>query len=195
MSRFVYQISKQITNENYFDFLSQLQECQNLIEENRRLATTNGTHTSINHDDLSLSNASTVEEVVLQTQVETLQWQLNQVSMFNICQWKLVAHRCTFEHQTPPSPVAKQNIFMKPLRTYHIYVDFEDNSELYDCLQTGYAYHQHIFPASRFLLWWRMWWRSLPTCPQQNGRLRASSAHAERVSLWTIKFNNMFESI
>lgn len=36
------------------------------------------------HDDMSLtSSGNTVEEVVLQTQVETLQWQLNQVRFYD----------------------------------------------------------------------------------------------------------------
>lgn len=65
-----------------------LQECQNLLEENRRLLKLNGivTNGSVphHHDDMSLANSgNTVEEVVLQTQIDTLQWQLNQVRLRN----------------------------------------------------------------------------------------------------------------
>jgi hypothetical protein len=54
------------------------QECQNLIEENRRLLslTTNGNGHIINGN---ADHCSTVEAVILQNQVETLQWQLKQV--------------------------------------------------------------------------------------------------------------------
>lgn len=55
------------------------------MEENRRLTTGNGSSPSdiglIHTDDdiLLPPTSATVEEAVLQTQVETLQWQLNQV--------------------------------------------------------------------------------------------------------------------
>lgn len=65
-------------------FLIQFQECQNLLEENRRLAHGNGSPND-NVDDMlmpSSTNGGTVEETVLQTQIETLQWQLNQVKPF-----------------------------------------------------------------------------------------------------------------
>lgn len=68
------------------------QECQNLLEENRRLANGNGPSND-NVDDMlmtSSTNGGTVEETVLQTQIETLQWQLNQVNLFNatLCKWR-----------------------------------------------------------------------------------------------------------
>lgn len=72
-----------------------LQECQNLLDENRKLMKLNGTvmgngngsipNQQYLNEDMSLGNGgvgcggNTVEEVVLQTQIETLQWQLNQV--------------------------------------------------------------------------------------------------------------------
>lgn len=55
-----------------------MQECQNLLEENLRLANGNGSPND-NVDEMS-TNGGTVEETVLQTQIETLQWQLNQVN-------------------------------------------------------------------------------------------------------------------
>jgi hypothetical protein len=59
-----------------FNFLS-LQECQNLIEENRRLLSlTNGNGHIMN---ANRDHCNTVEAVILQNQVETLQWQLKQV--------------------------------------------------------------------------------------------------------------------
>lgn len=69
---------------NELNFLIRFQECQNLLEENRRLANGNGSP-SDNVDDMlmpSTANGGTVEETVLQTQIETLQWQLNQVNPF-----------------------------------------------------------------------------------------------------------------
>lgn len=67
------------------------QECQNLIEENRRLinlsggvptiTAANGNGLSTNHNNNS-NNSSNVEAVILQTQVDTLQWQLKQVRLF-----------------------------------------------------------------------------------------------------------------
>lgn len=57
-----------------------LQECQNLVEENRRLNNGLGTNNRScngigNTDDLP------VESFVLQSQVNTLQWQLKQVNI------------------------------------------------------------------------------------------------------------------
>lgn len=70
-----------------FFSLIQFQECQNLLEENRRLANGNGSPND-NVDDMlmpSSTNGGTVEETVLQTQIETLQWQLNQVKIHLNC--------------------------------------------------------------------------------------------------------------
>ncbi|CRL01660.1 CLUMA_CG014882, isoform A [Clunio marinus] len=57
-------------------------ECQNLIEENRRLQL-NGKHpmkiSSLPFSSVQLDCSSGVENVVLQTKIETLQWQLRQV--------------------------------------------------------------------------------------------------------------------
>lgn len=62
----------------------QFQECQSLMEENRRLhLNMNYSAANIKQDEISLTNASTVEEVVLQTQIDALQWQLNQVNFEN----------------------------------------------------------------------------------------------------------------
>lgn len=57
------------------------QECQNLLEENRRLVNRNGSSEIMNGQDtlMPIANGS-VEEAVLQTQIETLQWQLTQVT-------------------------------------------------------------------------------------------------------------------
>lgn len=70
---------------NFFSLIQiQFQECQNLLEENRRLTIGNGPSKD-NVDDIlmtSSTNGGSVEETVLQTQIETLQWQLNQVNPF-----------------------------------------------------------------------------------------------------------------
>lgn len=55
------------------------QECQNLLEENRRLVHRNGSSEIIGQETLLPTTNSSVEEAVLQTQIETLQWQLTQV--------------------------------------------------------------------------------------------------------------------
>lgn len=57
----------------YFYF--KLQECESLIQENRRLLNLNSVDTS---ENLLVQN-NNVESVLLQTQVDTLQWQLKQV--------------------------------------------------------------------------------------------------------------------
>ncbi|XP_055324265.1 uncharacterized protein LOC129578936 [Sitodiplosis mosellana] len=55
-------------------------ECQNLLEENRRLVNRNGSTEIIHGQDTLLPTTNnSVEEAVLQTQIETLQWQLTQV--------------------------------------------------------------------------------------------------------------------
>jgi len=58
-----------------------LQECQNLIEENRRLQALNviggsRVFSSLQYGDC---NNAAVENVVLQNKLETLHWQLKQV--------------------------------------------------------------------------------------------------------------------
>lgn len=57
-----------------------LQECQILLEENRRLVNRNGSNENMHGQDTLMPTANgSVEEAVLQTQIETLQWQLTQV--------------------------------------------------------------------------------------------------------------------
>lgn len=57
-----------------------MQECQSLLEENRRLVNRNGSNEIIHgQDSLIPTTNNSVEEAVLQTQIETLQWQLTQV--------------------------------------------------------------------------------------------------------------------
>lgn len=56
------------------------QECQTLIEENRRLHARNPPKmSSLPYGSLQYECNSGVENVVLQTKIETLQWQLRQV--------------------------------------------------------------------------------------------------------------------
>lgn len=51
------------------------------MEENRRLMSRNEPNQDAhNQDGLLPTTVNTVEEAVLQTQIETLQWQLNQVN-------------------------------------------------------------------------------------------------------------------
>lgn len=58
-----------------------LQEYQTLMEENRRLISRNESNQiAHNQDGLLPTTVNSVEEAVLQTQIETLQWQLNQVN-------------------------------------------------------------------------------------------------------------------
>lgn len=58
------------------------QECQTLIEENRRLHARNPPKmSSLPYGSLQYECNSGVENVVLQTKIETLQWQLRQVRM------------------------------------------------------------------------------------------------------------------
>lgn len=57
-------------------FCYPLQECQSLIEENRRLLNLTNNHGLMP----SAATANNVEAVILQSQVDTLQWQLKQVS-------------------------------------------------------------------------------------------------------------------
>ncbi|XP_031620139.1 uncharacterized protein LOC116338797 [Contarinia nasturtii] len=54
-------------------------ECQNLLEENRRLVNRNGSSEIHGQETMMPTTNGTVEEAVLQTQIETLQWQLTQV--------------------------------------------------------------------------------------------------------------------
>lgn len=58
------------------------QEYQTLMEENQRLMSRNETNQNCTHnqDGLLPTTVNSVEEAVLQTQIETLQWQLNQVN-------------------------------------------------------------------------------------------------------------------
>lgn len=61
-------------------FLIEIQECQNLIEENRRLQSKHPTKmTPLQYGSLQYECSSSVENVVLHTKIETLQWQLRQV--------------------------------------------------------------------------------------------------------------------
>lgn len=51
------------------------------MEENRRLMSINESNQNAhNQDGLLPTTVNSVEEAVLQTQIETLQWQLNQVN-------------------------------------------------------------------------------------------------------------------
>lgn len=65
------------------------QECQNLIEENRRLQSK---HTlkmsSLPYGSLQYECNNSVENVVLQTKIETLQWQLRQVCDKKRLNWR-----------------------------------------------------------------------------------------------------------
>lgn len=61
-----------------------MQECQSLIEDNRRLMSLAGGGVGVGRngggvDPLGYGSDNTVETVVLQTQIDTLQWQLKQV--------------------------------------------------------------------------------------------------------------------
>lgn len=61
-------------------FVDSFQECQILLEENRRLVSRNGSNEMMHGQDTLIPTTSgSVEEAVLQTQIETLQWQLTQV--------------------------------------------------------------------------------------------------------------------
>lgn len=72
--------SKFRCDSNTFSSFSPMQECQNLIEENRRLQGKNLLKmSSLPYGSLQLECHNGVENVVLQTKVETLQWQLRQV--------------------------------------------------------------------------------------------------------------------
>lgn len=63
-----------------FLFCFSFQECQILLEENRRLVNRNGSNEIVlGQDTLMPTTNGSVEEAVLQTQIETLQWQLTQV--------------------------------------------------------------------------------------------------------------------
>lgn len=68
-------------------FIFYLQECQSLIEDNRRLMSLTGgggggvSRNGGGVDPLGCGSDNTVETVVLQTQIDTLQWQLKQVHL------------------------------------------------------------------------------------------------------------------
>ena len=55
-----------------------MQECQNLVEENRRLM--NIASGIVDGQLIVPGNSPNIEAVILQTQVDTLQWQLKQVN-------------------------------------------------------------------------------------------------------------------
>lgn len=63
-----------------YRFLFSIQECQILLEENQRLVNRNGSNEIVHGQDTLIPTTNgSVEETVLQTQIETLQWQLTQV--------------------------------------------------------------------------------------------------------------------
>lgn len=64
------------------------------MEENRRLMSRNEPNQDPhNQDGLLPTTVNTVEEAVLQTQIETLQWQLNQVN--SLCKTGLFSNATT----------------------------------------------------------------------------------------------------